>query len=266
MSSVFFFAAPTPRNNCTIPPASPNAAPATSTQGLVPSFRSTQYPTPAGNAIIKDYMLRDYPQPKDFASFLYASQVLQAEGIKIGAEHLRRNRPRTMGSIYWQLNDCWPVASWSSLDYFGRWKALHYFARRFYAPILVSPHQEEGNFAVYIVSDKTSPIVATLREEKPHVLDGFTRWEAARQVRGMATLSVRLIEVDDRRARAEFADAIVGATFDAGKAGAAGERRVQSAAKLRDALPRTLAAIHALLSPEQREQFAYLVRTGVVAF
>ncbi len=73
-------------------------------------------------------------------------------------------------------------------------------------------------------------------------------------------------EVDDRRARAEFADAILGATFDAGKAAAAGERRVQSAAKLRDALIRTLAAIHAMLSPEQRERFAYLVRTGVLAF
>src|SRR6516164_6861501 len=73
-------------------------------------------------------------------------------------------------------------------------------------------------------------------------------------------------EVDDRRARAEFADAIQGTTFDTGKAGAAGERRVQSAAKLRDALTRTLAAIHAVLSPEQRERFAYLVRTGVLSF
>jgi Spy/CpxP family protein refolding chaperone len=71
-------------------------------------------------------------------------------------------------------------------------------------------------------------------------------------------------EVDDRRARAEFADAIAGATFDAGKAGAAGERRVQSAARLRDALARALAAIHAVLNPEQREQFAYLIRTGVL--
>jgi Spy/CpxP family protein refolding chaperone len=71
-------------------------------------------------------------------------------------------------------------------------------------------------------------------------------------------------EVDDRRARAEFADAVLGATFDAGKAGAAGERRVQSAAKLRDALTRALAAIHAVLSPEQRERFAYLIRTGVL--
>jgi Spy/CpxP family protein refolding chaperone len=73
-------------------------------------------------------------------------------------------------------------------------------------------------------------------------------------------------EVDDRRARAEFADAVLGAEFDAGKAGAAGERRVQSAAKLRDALIRALAGIHALLRPEQRERFAYLVRTGVLAF
>jgi Spy/CpxP family protein refolding chaperone len=73
-------------------------------------------------------------------------------------------------------------------------------------------------------------------------------------------------EVDDRRARAEFAEAIQGAAFDAAKAAAAGERRVQSAAKLRDALTRALAAIHALLSPEQRERFSYLVRTGVLAF
>ena len=71
-------------------------------------------------------------------------------------------------------------------------------------------------------------------------------------------------EVDDRRARGEFADAILGAAFDAGKAGAAGERRVQSAARLRDALARALAAIHAVLNPEQREQFAYLIRTGVL--
>ncbi len=117
----------------------------------------------SGNAKIHDYMLRDYPEPQDFASFLYASQVLQAEGIKIGTEHLRRNRPRTMGAIYWQLNDCWPVASWSSIDYYGRWKALQYYARRFYNDLLVSPHQENGGLAVYVVSDKTTPISGDLR-------------------------------------------------------------------------------------------------------
>lgn len=115
-----------------------------------------------GNSIIHDYLLKDYPEPKDFASFLYVSQVLQAEGIKIGAEYFRRSRPETMGSIYWQLNDCWPVASWSSIDYDGRWKALQYYARRFYAPILVSPHVESGAVKVYIVSDKTAPQPAML--------------------------------------------------------------------------------------------------------
>ena len=116
-----------------------------------------------GNSIIHDYLARDYPEPKDFASFLYVSQVLQAEGIKIGAEHFRRERPLTMGSIFWQLNDCWPVASWSSIDYYGRWKALQYYARRFYAPILVSPHIEDGSIKFYIVSDKTLATNATLR-------------------------------------------------------------------------------------------------------
>ena len=116
-----------------------------------------------GNSIIHDYLLKDYPEPKDFASFLYASQVLQAEGVKIGAEHFRRSRPETMGSIFWQLNDCWPVASWSSIDYNGRWKALQYYARRFYAPVLVSPHLENGAVKVYIVSDKTMPLAATLQ-------------------------------------------------------------------------------------------------------
>jgi beta-mannosidase len=116
-----------------------------------------------GNSIIHDYLLKDYPEPKDFPSFLYVSQVLQAEGIKIGAEHFRRSMPETMGSIFWQLNDCWPVASWSSIDYYGRWKALQYYARRFYAPVLVSPHVEEGSVKVYVVSDKTEAQAATLR-------------------------------------------------------------------------------------------------------
>ena len=116
-----------------------------------------------GNSIIHDYMLRYYSEPKDFASFLYASQVLQAEGIKIGAEHWRRNRPRSMGSIYWQLNDCWPVASWASIDYYARWKALQYYARRFYNDLLVSPHEEDGNVAVYLVSDRTTPTSASLK-------------------------------------------------------------------------------------------------------
>lgn len=116
----------------------------------------------AGNQKIHDYLLQEFGEPKDFASFLYVSQVLQAHAIKFGAEHLRRLRPRTMGSLYWQLNDCWPVASWASIDYFGRWKALQFYAKRFYAPVLVSPHEENGSVQVYVVSDRTTPLTAEL--------------------------------------------------------------------------------------------------------
>ena len=117
---------------------------------------------PRGNQLIREYMLREYAEPKDFDSFLYVSQILQAEGIRVGAEHFRRTRPRNMGSLYWQLNDCWPVASWSGIDYFGRWKALHHYARRFYADLLVSPHEEGGEVKVYVVSDRTTPTTARL--------------------------------------------------------------------------------------------------------
>ncbi len=115
-----------------------------------------------GNERILTYMLREYNQPKDFASFVYLSQVQQAEIIKIGAEHLRRQRPRTMGSLYWQLNDCWPVASWASIDYYGRWKALHYYARRFYDDLLVSPFLHDDKLDVYVVSDKLQPLSGSI--------------------------------------------------------------------------------------------------------
>jgi len=111
-----------------------------------------------GNERILTYMLREYSEPKDFASFVYLSQVQQAEIIKIGAEHLRRQRPRTMGSLYWQLNDCWPVASWSSIDYYGRWKALQYYARRFYDDVLISPYVHDNHVDAVIVSDKLQPV------------------------------------------------------------------------------------------------------------
>jgi beta-mannosidase len=94
----------------------------------------------AGNLIILDYIARLYRFPKDYASLAYLSQLNQAYCMRIGVEHFRRSMPRTMGALYWQLNDCWPVASWSSLEFGGRWKALHYEAKRFFAPALVSVH------------------------------------------------------------------------------------------------------------------------------
>ena len=118
---------------------------------------------PRGNQLVREYMLRDYAQPKDFESFLYVSQVLQAEGIRIGAEHLRRIMPHNMGSLYWQINDCWPVASWSSIDYYGRWKALQYYSRRFYNELLVSPTVQKGYLKLFIVSDRPKAVPAKLR-------------------------------------------------------------------------------------------------------
>ena len=116
-----------------------------------------------GNERILSYMLREYRAPKDFESFVYLSQVQQAEIIKLGAEHLRRDRPRTMGSLYWQLNDCWPVASWASIDYYGHWKALHYYARRFYDDVLISPYLHDNQLDVYVVSDKQQPLAGKIR-------------------------------------------------------------------------------------------------------
>ena len=90
------------------------------------------------NAKIIRYLADTFLYPTEFDTLLYASQLLQAEAIRYGVEHLRRNRGRCMGTLYWQLNDIWPVASWSSIDYYGRLKALHYYAKRFYAPVLLS--------------------------------------------------------------------------------------------------------------------------------
>lgn len=90
------------------------------------------------NGKILRYLSETYKYPNDFGTLLYASQLLQAEAMRYGVEHLRRHRGRCMGALYWQLNDIWPTASWSSIDYYGRYKALHYVAKRFYNPIMIS--------------------------------------------------------------------------------------------------------------------------------
>ena len=98
----------------------------------------------AANGKIMNYMQQTYKYPTKFETLIYASQLLQADAIRYGVEHFRRNRndSRCMGAVYWQFNDCWPVASWSSVDYCQRLKALHYFARRFFAPIMISCEEE----------------------------------------------------------------------------------------------------------------------------
>ncbi|GGG03594.1 beta-mannosidase [Paenibacillus abyssi] len=116
----------------------------------------------AANGKILYYLSENFKYPKDFESMVYASQLLQAEAIKYGVEHWRRNRGRCMGSIYWQLNDCWPVASWSSIDYYGRWKALHYFAKRFYAPVLLSACEEGTGVTLHVTNETMSLVSGTI--------------------------------------------------------------------------------------------------------
>ncbi len=118
-----------------------------------------------GNAAIMQYMLDWFRLPAGFDSTLWLTQILQGMAMKYAVEHWRRSMPRGMGTLYWQLNDCWPVASWSSIDYFRRWKALHYMARRFYAPLLVSAVEdaEKGTCEIWVSSDLLVPAEGRIR-------------------------------------------------------------------------------------------------------
>ncbi|MBK8475219.1 MAG: glycoside hydrolase family 2 protein [Opitutaceae bacterium] len=148
-----------------------------------------------GNQIILDYVSRQYRFPKDQDALLFLSQLNQADCMQVGVEHYRRNMPRCMGALYWQLNDCWPVASWSSIEFNGRWKALHFIARRFFAPALVTAHVPGEEYAIinnyrrtsvgevhlYTVYDAPTPAAGTLRWSLRH-LDGRTVLKGAQKV------------------------------------------------------------------------------------
>jgi len=109
----------------------------------------------AGNKKILNYMKKRFEIPHEFENQVILSQITQAEAIEYGVEHWRRNRNQNhcMGTLYWQLNDCWPVASWSSLDYYGRWKALHYYAKRFYHPIFPSVKEDNKSIEFWVSND-----------------------------------------------------------------------------------------------------------------
>lgn len=106
-----------------------------------------------GWEIINKYMERDYKIPTDFVKYNYVSQLLQARGMQIAIEAHRRAKPYNMGTLYWQLNDCWPVVSWSSIDYLGNWKAFHYQAKRSYEPVLLSVHETDKAYEIYFIND-----------------------------------------------------------------------------------------------------------------
>lgn len=107
-----------------------------------------------GFHIINEYMKRDYVVPKDFVKYNYVSQLLQARGMKIAIEAHRRAKPYNMGTLYWQLNDCWPVISWSSIDYLGNWKALHYQVKRSFENQVILTEEKEGVLNFYAINDE----------------------------------------------------------------------------------------------------------------
>lgn len=113
------------------------------------------------NGKVMNYLSQTFLYPTSFGALIYASQLLQAEAMRVCVEHLRTNRGRCMGALYWQLNDVWPVASWSSIDYYGRYKALHYFARRFFAPVAITCEEMGESDCRLSVNDEKSlhPIV-----------------------------------------------------------------------------------------------------------
>ncbi len=115
-----------------------------------------------GFQIIETYMQRDFPIPNSAEDYVYMSQLVQAHGITKGIEAQRRAKPYTMGSLYWQLNDCWPAVSWSSIDYFGNWKALHYKAKRSFEDVLVSSKVENNILKTWVVNDKLDEITGQL--------------------------------------------------------------------------------------------------------
>ena len=145
------------------------------------------------NGKIMNYLAQTFRYPTEFGTLLYASQLLQAEAIRYGVEHFRRNRGRCMGALYWQINDIWPVASWSSIDYYGRFKALQYVAKRFFEPVLISccevgetttresADMEKGYYdyatkaTLCVTNDTLSEVKGiakwTLRNEKSEVLE-----------------------------------------------------------------------------------------------
>jgi beta-mannosidase len=137
-----------------------------------------------GNGAIMSYMLAWFRLPKDFDSFTILSQVLQGLALKYGIESFRRHMPRNMGTLYWQLNDTWPGPSWSTIDYFGQWKASHYFVKRAFAPVVISMVEDiaAGTIECWIISDQAFNCAGTLRIEISTAA-GRALWSGEKHVR-----------------------------------------------------------------------------------
>ena len=149
-----------------------------------------------GNEVIGKIIKTEYKDPADFATFDYLAQLVQGESLKIYAEAMRRRRPFSMGFLYWQLNDSWPVISWSTMDYYGRPKASLYMAKHFYEPVLVSPHEEDGKINVYTISDLTADENAAL-DVRLMDFDGKVLWSKKVETKVKALASRIALSIPD---------------------------------------------------------------------
>lgn len=122
-------------------------------QYLYSNAMKTHQKHPRGYELIDEYMKRDFPVPQNFDDYVYVSQLVQAEGMKMAIEAHRRVKPYCMGTLYWQLNDCWPVVSWSSVDYYGNRKALHYYVQDAFEDVIISCEKRDSLLDVFVVSD-----------------------------------------------------------------------------------------------------------------
>ena len=135
------------------------------------------------NGKILSYLAQTFLYPAEFGTLLYASQLLQATAIRDGVEHLRRNRGRCMGTLYWQLNDIWPVASWASIDYYNRYKALQYFSKRFYAPVMISCEEvgetatRQAVYMQYDYYDYATTAALAVNNDSMAPVTGTVHWE-----------------------------------------------------------------------------------------
>ncbi|MFK7780824.1 glycosyl hydrolase 2 galactose-binding domain-containing protein [Psychroserpens sp.] len=135
-----------------------------------------------GFQIIDDYMKRDFPVPINPEDYVYVSQLLQAHGITKGIEAHRRAKPYNMGTLFWQLNDCWPAVSWSSIDYFGNWKALHYHAKKSFENLLISKTLQNDTLKIHLINDKPESITSNLQLELMD-FDGKIIWRDSKMIR-----------------------------------------------------------------------------------
>lgn len=191
---------------------------------LSPVMESHQK-SPGASGKILSYLSKVLKYPASLELLVYASQVMQADAIRYGVEHWRRHRGICMGSVYWQLNDCWPVTSWASIDYYGRWKALHYSAKRFYNPLLLSVAESETAAELHLSNETLQPasgtVVWKLRDNSSKVIREGALSESVDALSSKLIASLDFSDVmpdkfEQRKYYLEYAWIVEGKTVSAG--------------------------------------------------